>query len=418
MRVNPDHGNGIADQPGLSDVVWQKPAALPVAFVVEGDSLRSEAILVEALDYGIRCETFNSCAALADALPECTPDLVLLDVTTEGTNAVEVLHTLGKSAYPGIIQLISNAGVSMVEPIRQLAQLQSLQVLPPLTRPIDRAVLRGALKGLTSKVSQNKAQPIRLDEAIRNGWVKFWYQPKIDIRKKSLAGLEAFVRLFHPHKGLLPPATILNNADDESLTALLHYALLETQAVGSELSTLGLNVPISINSTLKALQTLPTAPIFREQLAATGHLRSLIFDVSEEDITKHRAVIEGLGPFFRAAGIRLAIDNFSGRVLPRSTLLDLPITELKLSPKYVAHCHSHATYGDVCKALVHLAHGLQSTAVAIGVETSAQAQALLQIGCDVGQGFLYGHPLPLEQLIAMIKQRAAAQSFKITARAS
>ena len=68
--------------------------------------------------------------------------------------------------------------------------------------------------------------------------------------------------------------------------------------------------------------------------------------------------------------------------------------------------------------MVHLAHDLKSVAVAIGVETSAQAQALEQIGCDVGQGFLYGHPLPLEQLIAMIKQRAAAQSFKITARAS
>ena len=248
--------------------------------------------------------------------------------------------------------------------------------------------------------------------------MKFWYQPKIDIRKKSLSGLEAFVRLFHPHKGLLPPATVLNNADDDSLTALLHHALLEARAVGSELSTLGLKIPISINSTLKALQTLPTAPIFREHLASTGHLRSLIFDVSEEDITKNRAVIENIGPFFRAAGISLAIDNFSGRVLPRSTLQDLPITELKLSPKYVAHCHSQSTYGDVCKALVHLAHDLKSVAVAIGVETSAQAQALEQIGCDVGQGFLYGHPLPLEQLVAMIKQRAAAQSFKVTARAS
>ena len=420
MIVPPNHRNGVAGahQPALSDVVWEKSAAFPVVFVVEAASLGTEAFLTEALDFGIRCETFSDCAAFANALSECTPDLVLLDVTTEGTNAVEVLHTLSKASYPGIIQLTSNPGVSMVEPIRQLAQLQSLQVLQPLTRPIDRTAVISALRGLTSKVSQNRAQPIRLDEAIRNGWVKFWYQPKIDIRKKSLSGLEAFVRLFHPHKGLLPPATILNNADDESLTALLHHALLEARAVGSELSTLGLKIPISINSTLKALQTLPTAPIFREHLASTGHLRSLIFDVSEEDITKHRAVIENIGPFLRAAGISLAIDNFSGRVLPRSTLQDLPITELKLSPKYVAHCHSQSTYGDVCKALVHLAHDLKSVAVAIGVETSAQAQALEQIGCDVGQGFLYGHPLPLEQLVAMIKQRAAGQSFKVTARAS
>jgi EAL domain-containing protein (putative c-di-GMP-specific phosphodiesterase class I) len=420
MNLNPDHSNRIAGvrQPGLSDVVWEQQAALPVAFVVEADSLGSEAVLSEALNSAIRCETFSSCAAFADALSECTPDLVLLDVTTEATNAVEVLHTLSKFAYPGITQLTSNPGVSMLEPIRQLAQLHSLQVLPPLTRPIDKTALRGALKDLTSKVSQNRAQPIRLDEAIRSGWVQFWYQPKIDIRKKSLSGLEAFVRLFHPHKGLLPPATVLNNAGDESLAALLHHALVETQAVGFELSLLGLKIPISINATLKALQTLPTSPIFREYLAATGNLESLIFDVSEEDITKHRAIIEGLGPFFRAAGIRLAIDNFSGRVLPRSTLRDLPIAELKLSPKYVAHCHSHSTYIDVCKALVHLAHDLHSTAVAIGVETSAQAQALQQIGCDVGQGFLYGHPLPLEQLIAMIKQRAATQNFKIAARAS
>ena len=418
MQLNHDHNGEPAGADQASDVVWDKPAALPVAYVVEAEKLGTEALVTEALDYGIRCETFSSCAAFADALSECTPDLVIVDVTTEGTNAVEVLHTLSKSSYPGIILLTSNPGVSMVEPIRQLAQLQSLQVLPPLTRPIAHAAAKSALKALTSKVSQNRAPPIRLDEAIRNGWVKFWYQPKIDIRKKSLSGLEAFVRLFHPHKGLLPPSTILNNADDASLTALLHHALVETRAVGSELSSLGLKVPISINSTLKALQTLPTAPIFREQLASTGHLRNLIFDVSEEDITRHRAVIENIGPFFRAAGISLAIDNFSGRVLPRSTLQDLPITELKLSPKYVAHCHSQAAYGDVCKALIHLAHDLKSAAVAIGVETSAQAQALEQIGCDVGQGFLYGHPLPLEQLIAMIKQRAAAQSFKVTARAS
>jgi EAL domain-containing protein (putative c-di-GMP-specific phosphodiesterase class I) len=412
MRLNPDQSATIAGAPGSPDVVWEKPAAPPIAFVVEADTLGSGIILPAALSSDIRCESFVSSAAFVAAIAGCTPDLVLLDVTTEATNAVEVLHALSKSGYPGIIQLTSHPGVSMVEPIHQLAKLQSLQVLPPLTRPLDPAALRSALKGLTSKVSQNKAQPIRLDEAIRNGWVQFWYQPKIDIRKRSLIGLEAFVRLFHPHKGLMPPAAVLNNADDACLAALLHHALLETQTVCIELSALGLKVPVSINSTLKALQTLPTTPIFRDNLAKTGHLRSLIFDIGEEDIAKNRTIIEGLNPFFRAAGIKLAIDNFSGRILPRSTLEGLPISELKLSPKYVAHCHTQSTYADVCKALIQLAHGLQTVAVAVGVEVSAQAQTLQQIGCDVGQGFLYGHPLPLEQLVAMINQRAAQQSLK------
>ena len=415
MHVNPDQSNRIAGahQPGPADVVWEKPAARPVAFVVEAESLGSEIILSAALNSESDVKLSAVAPHLRQALSECTPDLVLLDVTTEATNAVEVLHALSKSSYPGIIQLTSHPGVSMVEPIRQLAQLQSLQVLPPLTRPIDRAALRGALKDLTSKVSQSKAQPIRLDEAIRNGWVQFWYQPKIDIRKKSLIGLEAFVRLFHPHKGLMPPAAILNNADDESLTALLHHALLETRAVGTELSTLGLKVPISINSTLKALQTLPTTPIFRDHLATTGHLRSLIFDVSEEDIAKHRQSSKASARSFAPPVSDLRSTISAAEYCPDRRWKSLPISELKLNPKYVAHCHTQSTYADVCKALVHLAHDLQSVAVAIGVETSAQAQTLQQIGCDVGQGFLYGHPLPLEQLIAMIKQRAAAQSFKI-----
>jgi hypothetical protein len=275
MRLNPDQSATMAGaaQPGPADVVWEKPAVRPVAFIVEAAALGSDIILSAALNSEIRCESFDGSAALVAAMAACTPDVVLLDVTTEATNAVEVLHALNKSSYPGLIQLTSHPGVSMVEPIHQLAKLQSLQVLPPLTRPLDQAALRSALKGLTSKVSQSKAQPVRLDEAIRNGWVQFWYQPKIDIRKRSLIGVEAFVRLFHPHKGLMPPAAVLNNADDESLAALLHHALLETQVVCTELSTLGLKVPVSINSTLKALQTLPTTAIFRDNLAKTGHLR-------------------------------------------------------------------------------------------------------------------------------------------------
>jgi len=414
MPLNRDQESAAAGD----DIAWSDQAARPVAFAVEPDPSSSATIVAAAAGANVRCEIFKNCTALVDGLAECTPDLVLLDVSTEGTNAVEALHDLSKRAYPGILQLTSQPGVSMLEPIRQLAQLHSLQVLPPLTKPLKQAALASLLLGLSSKVSQSREQPLRLDEAIRNGWVKFWYQPKISLQKKSLVGLEALIRLFHPHKGLMPPAVILKNADDESLRTLLQYALFETHAAGAELSKLGLRVPISINSTLKALQTLPTTPVFRDHVATTGLQRNWLFDVSEEDIAKNRGSIKGLGPMLRAAGVRIAIDNFSGRILPRSTLEELPISEFKLSPKFVAHCHTQPAYAEVCKALVQLAHDLRSTAVAIGVETPAQSQALQRIGCDVGQGFLYGHPLPLEQLIVMFRQRAATQRQNATASAS
>jgi EAL domain-containing protein (putative c-di-GMP-specific phosphodiesterase class I) len=340
-------------------------------------------------------------------LSRTTPDLIVLDVTTDGTNAVEVLHVLSQCAYPGILQLMSERGVSMVEPIRQLAQLHSIQVLPPLLKPIEAPVLRNILENLSSTVSQAGMPQIRLDDAINNGWIQFWYQPKVDLRTKTLVGLEAFVRLFHPRKGLIPPAVILKNADESSLAALMHHALTETGLVAAKLAGLGLKPTIAINTTLTALETLPPSSSFRDYIKSTGHQHNFIFDVGEDDVAKHLPSINSLGATLRSLGVRLAIDNFSGRVIPRSAIEKLPIAEFKLSPRFVAHCHSKSGHVDVCRALIDLAHDLRSVAVAIGVETAAQCQALQLMGCDVGQGFLFGHPLPLEQIIAMVRQRSA-----------
>jgi EAL domain-containing protein (putative c-di-GMP-specific phosphodiesterase class I) len=384
----------------------QQQAARPVVFAVETDPSCTETLLSAAINSRIRCEIFENSAAVVDGLSRSTPDLILLDVTSEGANAIEVLHALSQCAYPGILQLMSQRGVAMVGPILQLAQLHSLKVLPPLTKPIAEAPLKGVLDDLSSTVSQSKLPQIRLDDAIRNGWVQFWYQPKIDLRAKTLFGVEAFIRLFHPHKGLIPPATILKNSDDLSLIALLHYALVETATAGTKLSELGLKPTIAINANLKALQTLPMTPTFRDHIKKTGRQRNWIFDVSEEDLVKNRPAFKNIGAAFRSVGIKLAIESFSGAVLPLSELKELPISEIKLSPRFVAHCHNKSDHADVCKALIGIAHDLKSAAVAIGIETTAQLQALQRMGCDVGQGFLFGHPLPLEQIVAMVRQRS------------
>jgi len=405
-------GVGIADD---LDLAWELAPPQPLVFAIESDPSTAEMILSAAARAQVRCEIFENCAALLDGLSHSMPDLLLLEVTTEGTTAVEVLHALSQRAYPGVLQLMSAPGVSMVQPVCQLAQLHALQVSPPLVKPVDRAALARMLGGLKPTVSLAKPQPIRLDDAIAKGWIRFWYQPKIDLQHKALVGVEALVRLFHPHKGLMPPSAILKDADDENLARLLHYALLETGAAGAKLADLGLKLTISINSTLEVLQALLTNPDQMDYFKSAERRRNVIFDVSEDNIAKSLPAAQAIGALLRSAGLRIAIDNFSGRLLPRAVLNDLAISEIKLSPKYVAHCHTKSGHANVCKALIDLAHDLQCVAVAIGVETSAQSEALRRMGCDVGQGFLYGHPLPLEQLIVMIHQRSIRHRSKAAA---
>jgi EAL domain-containing protein (putative c-di-GMP-specific phosphodiesterase class I) len=389
------------------EVAFQQPvAAQPVVFIVEEDLADATTLLNVAQGSQVRCEVLASCAGLVDAMGRSTPDLIMLEVTTEATNAVETLHALSQRAFPGLLQLVSYPGVAMVEPLRQLAELHSLRILPPITKPIEISTIRSVLRGLTTRVSQAKTSEFAFEEAVKNGWTQFWYQPKISFRNKTLVGIETFVRLFHPNKGLVPAAVALHRAGDRGLTALAHHALLETAAASTMLAELGLNPSITINATLKVLQTLPIARIFRDHVAKTTRQPNWIFDVSEEDISENLATVKHLSAIFRSVGIKLAVDNFSGKMLSLSTLRDLPIAEIKLSPSFVAHCSTNAGHAAVCKALIDLAHDLPCEAVGVGIETVAQSQTLQRLGCDVGQGCLFGHPLPLKQITAMIKQRA------------
>ena len=379
-----------------------------LVFAVKSDRANAATLMTIIDGSRAKGEIFSKSAGLVNALSRASPDMIFLDVCTEGTDAVEALHALSQCAYPGMLQLMSNPGVLMVEPLRQLARLQSLQVMPPLLKPLEMSVIKSVMKDLRPVVSQAPLPQFHLEEAIRNGWVQFWYQPKISLRSKTLVGMETFVRVFHPHKELVPPSTVLKNADERALTALAHHALTETGIASARLSELGLNPTIAVNVTLKGLRTLPVARIFRDYVAKTGRQPQWIFDVSEEDIANNRADHKDLNAVFRSIGIRLAVDNFNGKLLPRAALLDLPITEIKLSPAAVAHCATRPDEAATCKALINLAHELKSTAVAIGVETVAQSLALERLGCDVGQGFLFGHPLPLEQIINIIRQRSVS----------
>jgi EAL domain-containing protein (putative c-di-GMP-specific phosphodiesterase class I) len=107
--------------------------------------------------------------------------------------------------------------------------------------------------------------------------------------------------------------------------------------------------------------------------------------------------------------VRLAIDDFGKAHAALLKLNELPFAEMKLDRSFVVGCGTDKAHAPICKTVIDLAHSFGSLAVGIGLENASDATALLSMGCDLGQGFLLGQPMPEERFISLLKQRAGAR---------
>lgn len=88
---------------------------------------------------------------------------------------------------------------------------------------------------------------------------------------------------------------------------------------------------------------------------------------------------------------------------------ELPFEELKLDKSFVADCGTDKVNAPLCKTAIDLAHNFGRYVVAVGIEKAADALALVSMGCDYGQGYLLGQPMPEERFVSLLRQRAATQ---------
>jgi EAL domain-containing protein (putative c-di-GMP-specific phosphodiesterase class I) len=171
------------------------------------------------------------------------------------------------------------------------------------------------------------------------------------------------------------------------------------------LHELGLNPTIATNVTSRTILGLQIPALAREFSVKAKRPPNWVFDIDEDELAGNDAMMRTIDGKVRSLGVKLALDNFTGRSLSRGVLRGLPLSELKLSAAVIARCAADPEDAE-CKKLINLAHEVRSLAVAMGVETAAQSTALQAMGCDIGQGFFFGQPLPIEQIVAMIQQRS------------
>ena len=243
--------------------------------------------------------------------------------------------------------------------------------------------------------------------AVSHGWIEFWCQPKIQLRRKQLAGIEILARLRHPQHGLLGPSSFLSGADDAALLALSELAVITAIKTSIDCLKLGLTLPVSFNASLHSVNHLPLLSIAAEMRRKHIGWPGLIIDVGEIDATRGHALPRELAAELAAAGVRLAVDGVGEAGLPIGKLREIGFTEVKLNRSLVAGCSNSATNARICQAVVELAHTSGGVAVAVGVENGADAHTLFRLGCDIGQGFLFGRPMEQEQFVDLLRTRAS-----------
>ena len=385
------------------------PGAAPLCYVVDEEASIRHFLSLVLHGSGVDTMEFPDGAALRQALEKRLPDLVFHNISIESADAIESVVTLGKHGFRGAMQLMSARGAAVLDHVKNIGIQHKLVMLPVLKKPFETDAIVKIVHELKLGLPTAVAHRIGLDEALDNNWIEFWYQPKIDLRKKQLAGAEAYARARHPQHGVVLPGSFMDGAAESSIVKLSELALTSALKAGLTFSKLGVNLRLNVNIPVNALVKMPIEDIVKSHRPNGEKWPGLIIDVPEEQIVTDLALAIELTNRLERHNVRLAIDDFGRGYSSLARLGELPFAELKLDRNFVADCGTDKVNAPLCKTVIDLAHNFGRTAVAMGIEKAADAIALVSMGCDFGQGFLLGQPMPEERFVSLLRQRATTQ---------
>ena len=247
-----------------------------------------------------------------------------------------------------------------------------------------------------------------LRNAAQSGQICLLFQPKVSLRSGSVVGYEALAYWEHPTRGLLPPGAFVPAA--ERTGAIRHISRVVLARAVEQLGVLGeLGSECTISVNLTAIDLLDLklprrlAALLRRYRVEPSRLcvelteSTVMADPERAQITLERIA---------ATGVRVSIDDFGTGHSSLAYLKSLPAYELKIDRSFVSDMTISRQDRLIVLATVKLAQSLGLRVVAEGVESEAIQNALQAIGCDFAQGYLYGRPQPVEDVLAALPPKA------------
>jgi EAL domain-containing protein (putative c-di-GMP-specific phosphodiesterase class I)/GGDEF domain-containing protein len=243
-----------------------------------------------------------------------------------------------------------------------------------------------------------------LGNAIETRELYLGYQPQINTVSGKIESTEALLRWNHPHRGSIRTDKLIQVAEGTELMPKLtlwvfHTALRECY----EYRKAGLDAGVSINFSADDLRDPELLELVLQGLSLwgvpPGHVT---IELTETAVMQNHSSILGTLHRLKDAGLRLAMDDFGTGYSSMARMLDLPLDEVKIDRVFVKHMTTRHTHDRIVDSMINLAHRLNLSVVAEGVEDFVTYERLCALGCDIIQGYFIGKAMPLPELIEAV----------------
>jgi diguanylate cyclase (GGDEF)-like protein/PAS domain S-box-containing protein len=245
-----------------------------------------------------------------------------------------------------------------------------------------------------------------LRHALERGQIEVHYQPIVRLRDDHVAGFEALMRWRHPERGLIEPAGFIPYAEQSGLIGslgeiVLRHALRDI-AIWQKAFPASPPLFVSVNVAWRQIADESFARTLAKLVAAAKlPRRSLRLEITESAVMQGQDLAEAALERLRKLGVGLAIDDFGTGHSSLGHLRRFPFDTIKIDKCFLAES-GERTGAAILKSMIALAHELRLAVVAEGVESETDVQRLARMGCEYGQGFLFGPPLPADNVPGFI----------------
>jgi EAL domain-containing protein (putative c-di-GMP-specific phosphodiesterase class I) len=253
-----------------------------------------------------------------------------------------------------------------------------------------------------------------LRAAVSNGELAVLFQPVVDLATGQAVGAEALVRWNHPTRGMISPGDFIALAEETGVVHELGAWILgeacHNAVAWQRFAPPGRSFHVGVNVSVR--QLLPGWPrVVQGALADSGlPADALTLEVTESVLLERTDEALALLRQLRTMGVGLALDDFGTGYSSLSYLSRVPVDVLKIDQSFVESVGRRGSEeAEVARTIVRLGAALRLTTVAEGIETAEQRAALVAMGCDRGQGYLFARPMPAADLTAYLTASSLGQ---------